>query len=96
MLYPLSSSAVDEVTSTTFSAISRGEKFAAFEFDGYSPRKKQTVLSDAERGPRKYLTWISPVPATAGANLVTGFDLIQESGRELDELADLEFGRCRK
>ncbi|MDB4890308.1 MAG: hisG [Gemmatimonadetes bacterium] len=26
---------------------------------------------------------------------VTGFDLIQESGRELDELADLEFGRCR-
>jgi ATP phosphoribosyltransferase len=26
---------------------------------------------------------------------VTGFDLIQESGRELEELADLEFGRCR-
>ena len=26
---------------------------------------------------------------------VTGFDLIQESGRDLDELADLEFGRCR-
>ena len=26
---------------------------------------------------------------------VTGFDLIQESGRALDELADLEFGRCR-
>ena len=26
---------------------------------------------------------------------VTGFDLIQESGRVLDELADLEFGRCR-
>lgn len=26
---------------------------------------------------------------------VTGYDLIQESGRELDELADLEFGRCR-
>jgi len=26
---------------------------------------------------------------------VTGFDLIRESGRELDELADLEFGRCR-
>ena len=26
---------------------------------------------------------------------VTGFDLIQEAGRELDELADLEFGRCR-
>jgi ATP phosphoribosyltransferase len=25
---------------------------------------------------------------------VTGFDLIQESGRTLDELADLEFGRC--
>lgn len=25
---------------------------------------------------------------------VTGFDLIQESGRALDELADLEFGRC--
>jgi ATP phosphoribosyltransferase len=26
---------------------------------------------------------------------VTGFDLIQESGREVDELADLEFGLCR-
>ena len=26
---------------------------------------------------------------------VTGYDLIQESGRELEELADLEFGRCR-
>jgi ATP phosphoribosyltransferase len=26
---------------------------------------------------------------------VTGFDLIQESGRALDELADLEFGLCR-
>jgi ATP phosphoribosyltransferase len=26
---------------------------------------------------------------------VTGFDLISESGRLLDELADLEFGRCR-
>jgi ATP phosphoribosyltransferase len=26
---------------------------------------------------------------------VTGFDLIRESGRMLDELADLEFGRCR-
>ncbi len=26
---------------------------------------------------------------------VTGFDLIQESGRLLDELADLEFGSCR-
>jgi ATP phosphoribosyltransferase len=26
---------------------------------------------------------------------VTGFDLIKESGRALDELADLEFGRCR-
>ena len=26
---------------------------------------------------------------------VTGFDLIQESGRVLDQLADLEFGRCR-
>ena len=26
---------------------------------------------------------------------VTGFDLVQESGRTLDELADLEFGRCR-
>ena len=26
---------------------------------------------------------------------VTGYDLIQESGRALDELADLEFGRCR-
>ena len=26
---------------------------------------------------------------------VTGFDLIQESGRVLDEMADLEFGRCR-
>ena len=26
---------------------------------------------------------------------VTGFDLIQESGRALDQLADLEFGRCR-
>ncbi|HEX9483128.1 MAG TPA: ATP phosphoribosyltransferase [Gemmatimonadaceae bacterium] len=26
---------------------------------------------------------------------VTGFDLIRESGRELEELADLEFGRCR-
>jgi ATP phosphoribosyltransferase len=25
---------------------------------------------------------------------VTGFDLIQESGRTLEELADLEFGRC--
>ena len=25
---------------------------------------------------------------------VTGFDLVQESGRTLDELADLEFGRC--
>jgi ATP phosphoribosyltransferase len=25
---------------------------------------------------------------------VTGFDLIRESGRALDELADLEFGRC--
>lgn len=26
---------------------------------------------------------------------VTGYDLIQESGRDLVELADLEFGRCR-
>lgn len=26
---------------------------------------------------------------------VTGLDLIRESGRQLDELADLEFGRCR-
>lgn len=26
---------------------------------------------------------------------VTGFDLIQESGRAVDMLADLEFGRCR-
>jgi ATP phosphoribosyltransferase len=26
---------------------------------------------------------------------VTGFDLIQESGRQVEELADLEFGRCR-
>jgi ATP phosphoribosyltransferase len=26
---------------------------------------------------------------------VTGFDLIRESGRTLDELADLELGRCR-
>ena len=26
---------------------------------------------------------------------ITGFDLIQESGRTLHELADLEFGRCR-
>ncbi len=26
---------------------------------------------------------------------ITGYDLIQESGRELEELADLEFGRCR-
>ncbi len=26
---------------------------------------------------------------------VTGFDLIQESGRALHELADLQFGRCR-
>lgn len=26
---------------------------------------------------------------------VTGFDLIQESGRTLHELADLQFGRCR-
>jgi ATP phosphoribosyltransferase len=26
---------------------------------------------------------------------VTGYDLVQESGRELAELADLEFGRCR-
>src|SRR5258705_4669450 len=26
---------------------------------------------------------------------VTGFDLVQESGRNLDELANLEFGRCR-
>src|SRR3954466_14115989 len=26
---------------------------------------------------------------------VTGFDLIQESARDLDELADLGFGRCR-
>jgi ATP phosphoribosyltransferase len=26
---------------------------------------------------------------------VTGFDLVRESGRALDELADLEFGRCR-
>lgn len=25
---------------------------------------------------------------------VTGYDLIQESGRDLDELADLQFGRC--
>jgi ATP phosphoribosyltransferase len=25
---------------------------------------------------------------------VTGFDLVQESGRTLEELADLEFGRC--
>ncbi|MEO7454954.1 MAG: ATP phosphoribosyltransferase [Gemmatimonadaceae bacterium] len=25
---------------------------------------------------------------------ITGYDLIQESGRVLDELADLEFGRC--
>jgi len=26
---------------------------------------------------------------------ITGFDLVRESGRALDELADLEFGRCR-
>jgi ATP phosphoribosyltransferase len=26
---------------------------------------------------------------------VTGFDLVKESGRVLDELADLQFGRCR-
>jgi ATP phosphoribosyltransferase len=26
---------------------------------------------------------------------VTGFDLVRESGRMLDELADLQFGRCR-
>ena len=26
---------------------------------------------------------------------VTGFDLVKESGRALDELADLQFGRCR-
>jgi ATP phosphoribosyltransferase len=26
---------------------------------------------------------------------VTGFDLVRESGRALDELADLQFGRCR-
>jgi ATP phosphoribosyltransferase len=26
---------------------------------------------------------------------VTGFDLVRESGRTLDELADLQFGRCR-
>lgn len=26
---------------------------------------------------------------------VTGFDLVRESGRALDELLDLEFGRCR-
>ena len=26
---------------------------------------------------------------------ITGYDLVCESGRELDELADLEFGRCR-
>src|SRR3954462_7104075 len=26
---------------------------------------------------------------------VTGFDLVCESGRSLDELADLQFGRCR-
>ncbi len=26
---------------------------------------------------------------------VTGFDLVSESGRVLDELADLQFGRCR-
>ena len=26
---------------------------------------------------------------------ITGFDLVRESGRDLDELADLEFGRCR-
>ena len=26
---------------------------------------------------------------------VTGLDLVRESGRELDELLDLEFGRCR-
>ena len=26
---------------------------------------------------------------------ITGFDLIRESGRDLDELADLQFGRCR-
>src|SRR4051794_8539654 len=26
---------------------------------------------------------------------VTGFDLVRESGRALEELADLEFGRCR-
>jgi ATP phosphoribosyltransferase len=26
---------------------------------------------------------------------VTGYDLIQESGRSLEELADLQFGRCR-
>ena len=26
---------------------------------------------------------------------VTGFDLVRESGRVLDELADLQFGRCR-
>ncbi len=26
---------------------------------------------------------------------VTGYDLVRESGRVLDELADLEFGRCR-
>ena len=26
---------------------------------------------------------------------VTGFDLIRESGRDIEELADLQFGRCR-
>jgi ATP phosphoribosyltransferase len=26
---------------------------------------------------------------------ITGYDLVCESGRDLDELADLEFGRCR-
>ncbi|HET7188224.1 MAG TPA: ATP phosphoribosyltransferase [Gemmatimonadaceae bacterium] len=26
---------------------------------------------------------------------ITGFDLVRESGRALDQLADLEFGRCR-
>ena len=26
---------------------------------------------------------------------ITGFDLVRESGRALDELADLQFGRCR-
>src|SRR5215216_6704023 len=26
---------------------------------------------------------------------VTGWDLVSESGRELDQLLDLEFGRCR-